>query len=272
MNMASLYGSIPLPAVRRLPDGRTYWMKRKYYGSEPTIPKKNHGLENLNGGMYVIIFMMQTKSFSLTELDQNTGIASASDETLMLKYKKGDTQALETLVERHQNQLFHFIYGYVHNDAIAQDVFQETLVRVVKSAPSYHVKAKFTTWIYRIARNLCIDHLRKVIRHKEVGMDNSVSRDEQGHSYGDFMSSDDDGPDENVLAVQRRGLLRRAIDKLKPEYREVVLLRSDLELPFEEVAKVTGVRVSTAKSRMRYALANLRRHLVRMGIKDSGGL
>lgn len=188
--------------------------------------------------------------------------AERADEALMIAYKKGDTAAFEVLVKRHQRPVYNFVLRHIGNRALADDLLQEVFLRVVRSATTYETEAKFTTWLYTIARNLCVDHLRRAKHRKALSLDQPIGGDDAaGATLGDMTADERPGVEREVSSHQLRARLERAIDRLGEEQREVFLMRELLNLPFKEIAAIVGAPENTIKSRMRYALEHLRTEL-----------
>lgn len=185
------------------------------------------------------------------------------DEVLMLAYGRGDASAFEILLKRHQRPIYNFLVRHVGNTALAEDLMQEVFLRVIKGAASYKQEAKFTTWLYTIARNLCVDSARRARHRQAASLDQPL-----GHADGDRARTladltADHRPDVERQVISRRlqDELQRAIDSLNDEQREVFLMRETLALSFKEIAEIVQCPENTAKSRMRYALEQLRREL-----------
>lgn len=194
-------------------------------------------------------------------------VESVADEKLMLAYKAGDVRAFEQLVRRHRGAVFNFLLRLSGNNRQrAEDLLQETWLKVVRSAGTYEARAKFTTWVYTIARNLCMDALRKDSYRKADSLDAPAGDAEDERTLGERVPSPDAGPDRAAHSAAARPVLERALSKLPPEQREVFLLREYHGVQFKEIAEVTGVPENTVKSRMRYALEALRRHLGEAGL------
>jgi RNA polymerase sigma-70 factor (ECF subfamily) len=183
-----------------------------------------------------------------------------SDEGLMLAYRDGDVRAFEVLVTRHRKPIYNFILRFVHDAAQAEDVMQECFLRVIKGAEAYERQAKFTTWLYTIARNLCVDAARRGKHRKAASLDAPVG-DEDGAALIDMVSDGKDGAERNTLNLELRARMQKAIEGLPDEQREIFLLREVADLQFNEIAKVVGIPENTVKSRMRYALEKLREAL-----------
>jgi RNA polymerase sigma-70 factor, ECF subfamily len=185
-----------------------------------------------------------------------------SDEGLMLRYQKGDVRAFEILLGRHRRPIFNFILRYVGVPAMAEDLLQETFLRVIKGAEAYQRQAKFTTWLYTIARNLCVDASRRGKHRKATSLDTPMDSDgKEGATLLDVVADKAAGADRKVLSKELHGRLRTAIAKLSEDQREVFLMREFLDMPFREIADVVGCPENTVKSRMRYALEKLREEL-----------
>lgn len=192
-----------------------------------------------------------------------------ADEQLMLAFKSGDARAFGTLVARHRQPVFNFILRYVGHRQRAEDLLQETWLKVVRSSSEWEPKARFTTWVYTIARNLCVDSARKEAFRATDSLDAPASADEgaEGRSKGELVADElVQAPDRAAHNVRLRPLLERAIASLPAEQREVFLLREYQGIGFKEIAEVTGVNENTVKSRMRYALEGLRKKLAEWGV------
>ncbi len=184
----------------------------------------------------------------------------ASDEVLMLRYKEGDLVAFEILLTKYQQPLFAFVYKFCNDYHLAQDLVQEVFLRLIKAARNYEPRAKFSTYLYTFAHNICIDHIRRSKNRKHVSLSDPI-HDEDGLTVEDTMKSDQAGPEKELHQKTFEKALNDAVDQLPPEQREVFLLREQMNLPFEEIARVVGCLPSTAKSRMRYALQSIRAKL-----------
>ena len=191
-----------------------------------------------------------------------------SDEGLMLAFRAGDARAFELLVRKHRTPVFNFVLRYVGSRARAEDVLQETWLKVVRSAREYEPKAKFSTWLYTIARNLCVDSARKESYRQTASLEASVTGAEGDESrpLGESLPDEGVSPERGAYNARVRPLLERALAGLPEEQREVFVLREYSGIPFKEIAEVTGVSENTVKSRMRYALEGLRRRLAELGV------
>ena len=184
-----------------------------------------------------------------------------SDESLMLRYRDGDVRAFELLVTRHRKALFNFILRFVRDTAQAEDVTQETFLRLVKGADAYERQAKFTTWLYTIARNLCVDAARRGKHRKAASLDAPIGDEDGSASLLDLVADGGAGVDRQAQSRELAVRLRQAIEALPDEQREIFLLREVADLQFNEIANVVGCPENTVKSRMRYALEKRREAL-----------
>lgn len=186
----------------------------------------------------------------------------------MLAFQAGDARAFEALVRRHRTPVFNFILRFVGQRARAEDVLQETWLKVVRSAGEYQAKARFTTWVYTIARNLCVDSARKESYRQAASLESPVKGEngEEGRALADALPDSGASPERGAFNARLRPLLERALATLPEEQREVFILREYSGIPFKDIAEVTGVSENTVKSRMRYALDGLRRRLAELGV------
>ena len=189
------------------------------------------------------------------------------DEELMAAYQKGDLRAFEVLLARHHKGIYNFLYRFLGQSENVDEAFQEVFERVIRSTNAYVPTARFTTWLYTIARNYCIDLARKGRFRKTFSLDDSPGEDDS-FSLGDRVSDKRPGPDQMASASNLEEKLTEALSQINPDQREVFLLREKQGLPFEEIAAVVGVSVNTVKSRMRYALTALQDQFKKLGITD----
>jgi RNA polymerase sigma-70 factor (ECF subfamily) len=188
-----------------------------------------------------------------------TDVSDVSDEVLMMQFQGGDRDAFAILVKRHKTPIYNFILRQVRGKTTAEDLTQDVFVRVVHNAATFKHEARFTTWVYSIARNLCIDHLRKMSLRRHPSLDQASGKDKDGPTLGERVADEHPSAaaDRQVMSADIGERIVKAVDALPPEQREVFLLRQLGKVPFKEIAKMTGVPENTVKSRMRYALERL---------------
>ena len=184
-----------------------------------------------------------------------------SDEALMIRYQRGDQTAFALLVRRHQGALYNFAIRHVRAPQVAEEVVQDAFVRVVQSAQDFKHDARFLTWVYTIVRNLCIDQLRKNALRKHASLDHSRTGDEDGPTLGERTADTRASTDREAIGTELKERIVQAVDRLPDDQREVFLLRETSNMPFKEIAEITGVPENTVKSRMRYALERLQEAL-----------
>jgi RNA polymerase sigma-70 factor (ECF subfamily) len=186
------------------------------------------------------------------------------DERLMLRFQGGDLRAFEVLVRRHRTPVFSFLLRLTADRARAEDLCQETFLRVVRAAPAWEERARFRTWLFAIARNLAVDESRRAAFRDADALE-AEAEGAEGAARGSAPS-----PEDAAEAALLRPKLEAALRALSPEQREVFLLREHAGLRFAEIAEVTGVPENTVKSRMRYALEALRARLEALGVAGPG--
>lgn len=190
----------------------------------------------------------------VVDIDTNT---ECSDETLMLRYRGGDADAFELLYRRHKDPLYRYMLRQCGNHAVAEELFQDVWLNIIRTHTRYTVGARFQTFLYHVAHNRLIDHYR---RSKNGAL--PVSYDENAPVMD---ATDNDGSHqqpERIIDGQRQlQQLAELIDELPEAQREAFLLREESGLDLEEIAAITCVNTETAKSRLRYAMVKLRKGL-----------
>jgi RNA polymerase sigma-70 factor (ECF subfamily) len=173
---------------------------------------------------------------------------------LVKNYVAGDENALTILINRHQSKIYGFIYSKLSDRDISDDIFQDTFIKVIKTlkSNSYNEEGKFLPWVMRIAHNLIIDHYR---RNKKMPM----YRETEDFSIFSIMSDNMPNIESQLITSQVENDLRKLIEELPAEQKEVLMMRMYQDLSFKEISEMTGVSINTALGRMRYAIMNLRK-------------
>jgi RNA polymerase sigma-70 factor (ECF subfamily) len=180
-----------------------------------------------------------------------------ADEDLLDRFRGGDRRAFEELMRRHQTGIYNFILRSVRQRDTAEEILQDTWMRVIQGAGDFQRAAKFSTWAYTVARNLCIDHARKASLRKHPSLDQSTRDREDGPTLGESVKDPRPQVDRDAIGRELKVRLMDAIEGLPADQKEVFLMREYSDLPFKEIATIVGAPENTVKSRMRYALERL---------------
>src|SRR5690554_4804299 len=177
-----------------------------------------------------------------------------SDAVLVSNYIKGDESALATLIKRHQSKIYGFIYSKVGDRDTAEDIFQDTFIKVIRTlkSDSYNEEGKFLPWVMRISHNLVVDYFRS---NKKM----PVKRDTDEYSVFSITTDDSPNIERQLIDFQIEKDLKKVINELPEDQKEVLMMRIYQDLSFKEISELTGVSINTALGRMRYALLNLRK-------------
>lgn len=177
-----------------------------------------------------------------------------TDQELVRDFLGGNENTLQVLILRHERKVFTSIYLLVKDRELADDIFQETFIKVINTLRSgnYNEEGKFISWVLRIAHNLVIDHFRGLKRMPMV-------HDTEEYSVFDTIFLKDENAEDRLMAKQVREQVRKLIEELPYDQREVVIMRHFGNMSFKEIAETTNVSINTALGRMRYALINLRK-------------
>lgn len=224
----------------------------------------------------IVLFII---SLGLLSVEVAGSREQLKDEDLLARYAKGDLKAFEVLYMRHRKPIYNFILRSVHSPERAEELVQEVFMRLVQNASSYARDAKFTTWLYTIARNICIDtHRRNQNRKRQqhVSLQRPMRGDaEEGITLEKRLEDPhaEQAGEDRVFHQQIQEALEHAVTQLSDEQREVFLLRETSHLAYQNIAQIVGVSENTVKSRMRYALEHLRKHMKSSGfsLKDIVG-
>jgi RNA polymerase sigma factor (sigma-70 family) len=182
-------------------------------------------------------------------------IQHQTDQELVQKFLGGDSSSIEALINRHKNKVYTYIILTVRNQQLAEDIFQDTFIKVIKSLHEgkYRDDGKFLSWVIRIAHNLIIDHFRK---EKQI---NTMSRKDYEADIFNTRRFSDGNVEDTIIREQITNDVRSLINELPDDQKQVILLRHYGGLSFKEIAEQTNVSINTALGRMRYALINLRK-------------
>ena len=177
-----------------------------------------------------------------------------SDNELITRYVAGDENALKQLINRHQKKIFSYILMSVKNRELAEDIFQDTFIKVINTLKSdnYKEEGKFLQWVMRIANNLKIDYYRKVQRMP-------VFESNSDFNIFDVLNGTDPSIEQKIITEQIYSDVKNLVQYLPEEQREVLEMRIYDDVSFKDIAEITGVSINTALGRMRYALINLRK-------------
>ncbi|MFT5255972.1 MAG: RNA polymerase sigma factor (sigma-70 family) [Patiriisocius sp.] len=180
--------------------------------------------------------------------------SKSTDAVLVTMYLQGNESALSTLITRHKQRIYSFIYSKVFDRDVTEDVFQDTFIKVINSLKKgkYNEEGKFLPWVMRISHNLVIDHFRK---------NNRMPKFENNTDFNIFSVLSDSAlnAENTIIKGQVASDVRRLVDELPEDQREVLLMRIYRDMSFKEISEQTGVSINTALGRMRYALINLRK-------------
>lgn len=174
------------------------------------------------------------------------------------RLRRGDVDALSELIARYQNRLYRYLLRIVRQPAEAEDLFQQTWVRVAEKIRGFDPSRNFDAWLFTLARNLAIDHLRRI---RPESLDEPLPNDETGSTPADRLPSRAPAPFDQVLQRERARSIAAALTDLPVIYREVLSLRFEEEMKIEEIAEVLQAPLSTVKSRLRRSLEQLREAL-----------
>ena len=188
-----------------------------------------------------------------------------SDDELVARYQAGEETALKNLILRYERRLFSYLIVSVKNKEVAEDIFQDTFIKVINTIRSgnYHEEGKFFQWIMRIANNLKIDYYRRLQRMPTV---------DGGEEFDIFtiIGSRDESIEEKMIREQPYADLNHYVEYLPEEQKEVLKMRIYSDYSFKEIAEMTNVSINTALGRMRYALINLRKIMAKHQVALSG--
>jgi RNA polymerase sigma-70 factor, ECF subfamily len=210
----------------------------------------------------LILAIFRSRRVSVSALEAET------NEVLMQRFQRGDERAFEVLMRRLEGPLLGYILRLVLREDVAQDILQDTLLRVIRNAQTYQPTAKVSTWVYTIARNLCLDRYRRQRVRREESLDAELFGEEGLSLHNVLHDPDERDPSEQVAGERFMEKLAAALERLNPDQRDVFVLREVQGYKFTEIAELVGESENTVKSRMRYALQTLQRLLA----SEKGGV
>jgi len=183
-----------------------------------------------------------------------------TDQQLVSLYVDGNEKALSVLFNRHKDKIYTTIYYMVRDQHLAEDIFQDTLLKVMNTLSSgkYNDEGKFLPWVLRIAHNLCIDHFRRNKRMPGIKSTNSKDSDDEFNIFN-VLEAKDDSADEKMYKKGAFEAVRQLIEELPDDQKQTLVLRHYADMSFKEIAGIMDVSINTALGRMRYALINMRK-------------
>jgi len=203
----------------------------------------------------LVLALLRPRRASVSALEAETS------EELMSRFQRGDERAFEVLMRRLEGPLLGYVLRLVWREDVAQDVVQDTFLRVIRGAQGYQPTAKVSTWVYTIARNLCLDRYRRQRVRREESLDADLPGAEGLSLHGVLHDEGARDPEGDAAAERFMGRLAAALERLNPDQRDVFVLREVQGYKFQEIAELVGESENTVKSRMRYALQTLQRLL-----------
>ncbi len=185
-------------------------------------------------------------------------VNNIDDRELISKYLSGDEKSFEILLMRHKDRIFRFVYMKVKDNALAQDIFQDTFIKIVNTLKSgkYNEEGKFLPWAMRIAHNLVIDFFRK---HNKVRMVSESSSFSDDYNIFHTLKQEDENVQEEMTRIELEGQMVDLVEHLPDTQRDILKMRIFKEMSFKDIAELEGISINTALGRMRYALINLRK-------------
>lgn len=180
-----------------------------------------------------------------------------SDTDLIRAFQEGNTDAFETLIYRYKDRIFSAIQFFVKDNYLAEDLFQDVFIKIIDTLRNkrYTDEGKFLPWALRISHNLCVDYFRKVKRTPAI-------KTSDNKDIFEMIQVTEEGADSKLMQGQSHDKVRRMLDLLPDEQREIIVLRHYANMSFKEISVITNCSINTALGRMRYGLINLRKMMV----------
>ncbi len=184
-------------------------------------------------------------------------LIQSTDTQLIRAFQEGDAQALEVLVNRYKDKIFSSILFLVKDKYLAEDLFQDVFIKIIDTLRGnrYTEEGKFLPWAMRISHNLCVDYFRKVKR-------SPVIKTSDNHDIFEVINVCESSQQDKMMQAQSHDRVRKMLDMLPEEQREVIVMRHFADMSFKEIAQVTNCSINTALGRMRYGLINLRKMML----------
>ncbi len=204
---------------------------------------------------------------STGSVSQSSNIPERSDEELFRLFRAGNASAFDALVHRYEGELFGYLNRYLRNRELAEDTFQITFMTVYQKAESFEEGKKFKPWLYAIATNLAIDASRKRKRRLAVSLESEWNAGESNAKAGslrDGLEGHDEKPENMMLVDEKKVQVRKAIDMLPENLRQVLLLAYFHEFKYQEISEVLGIPLGTVKSRLHAAMEKFQQSWERM--------
>jgi RNA polymerase sigma-70 factor (ECF subfamily) len=193
-----------------------------------------------------------------------------NDLNLVKRARNGDRAAFNDLVERYQRRLYSVCFGILRNQDDAMDMVQETFIRAYRNLDRFEGNSSFYTWAYRIARNVCIDHIRKAKRHREVDYDDTWSGHQEASEQHSLLPSRlDIDPARVASRKELAAQLEKALDTLSPKHREILLLREIEGMAYADIAALLEISIGTVMSRLFFARKNMQQALAEYVGRDA---
>lgn len=180
------------------------------------------------------------------------------DKDLVRDYVRGNEAAFQRLLYKHKSSVFYYIYSKVKDRELAEDIFQDTFVKVIRTlkAGSYNEEGKFLPWVMRISHNLIIDHFR---RNSKVKMISESSSSKEDFSIFSVISAQEENIQDKIIREELEAQMVKLVDYLPESQKEIILMRIFQDLSFKEISEQLDISINTALGRMRYGLINLRK-------------
>lgn len=189
-------------------------------------------------------------------------MSTREERHLIRAAQQGDSRAFDRLIHRYQGQIYRAMTRACANPELAQDVLQEAMIRAFRALPQFRGDASFATWLFRIAKNLCVRKQQQMLAHPTVSLDQPLSDEEDAENLlRQMIDYSAQNPQQVILDEEIRQKVREAVDKLPPNLREILILRDMEDLSNQETAERTGLTVAAVKARLHRARALLREHL-----------